>query len=153
MCKDIALAGKIDAEHRARQNLGHGAFCDDLFFLRHRAPNIRGDAHRSRVGLQGAAISSPHCSGDLEIACPCGNRQDYLRRYLAELFKRKRWQVFAKLLTFPPRARLAELIHGCKSITIKHRANVMRWFVWEWVVCEQAIHLVRALEQSIDQSD
>jgi hypothetical protein len=34
------LAGKIDAEHRPRQNLRHGALNGDLFFLRHCAPNI-----------------------------------------------------------------------------------------------------------------
>src|SRR6185437_11147091 len=59
----------------------------------------------------------------------------------------------AKLLTFPPRARVAKLILRCKSIAIKHRANVTRRFVWEWIVCEQAIHFMRALEQSVDQSD
>jgi hypothetical protein len=34
------LAGKIDAEHRPRQNLRHGALRDDLFFLRHCTANI-----------------------------------------------------------------------------------------------------------------
>src|SRR4029077_6390523 len=79
--------------------------------------------------------------------------QDCLRHDLAELFQRKRWQVFAKLFTFPPRARLAKLINRCKSIAIKHRANVTRRFVREWVVCEQAVHFMRALKQSEDQCD
>jgi hypothetical protein len=48
MRKDIALARQIDTEHRARQDVGHSAFSDDLLFLRHRAANIRGKAHRSR---------------------------------------------------------------------------------------------------------
>src|SRR5215208_8055079 len=46
-------------------------------------------------------------------------RRNYPRRDLAELFQRKRWQVFAKLLTFPPSAGLAKLVHGCKTIAIK----------------------------------
>src|SRR5206468_12710809 len=79
--------------------------------------------------------------------------QDCLRLDLAELFQRKRWQISAKLLTFPPRAGLAKLVHRCKAIAIKHRANVMRRSVREWVVCEQAIHVMRALEQSEDQCD
>src|SRR5215471_4166967 len=35
MRKDIALAGEIDAKHCSRQNLRHGAFGNDLLFLRH----------------------------------------------------------------------------------------------------------------------
>src|SRR4029077_4633717 len=65
MRKHIALAGKIDAEHRSRQDLCHSALSDDLFFLRHCAANIRASARRSRLAPpQGAAISSPPLSGD-----------------------------------------------------------------------------------------
>src|SRR5262249_18391267 len=49
MRKHIALARKIDTEHRARQDLSHSAFGDDLFFLRHRAPNIRTKLRGSRI--------------------------------------------------------------------------------------------------------
>src|SRR5947207_6072363 len=81
------------------------------------------------------------------------NREDFLRHDLAELFQRKRWQVFANLLTFPPCAGLAKLVHRCKAIAIKHRANVTRRFMREWVVCEQAVHFMRALKQSEDERD
>src|SRR4029077_8464891 len=77
--------------------------------------------------------------------------QDCLRHDLPELFQRERWQVFAKLLTFPPRAGLAKLVNRCKSIAIKHRANVTRRVVREWVVCEQAVDFMRALKQPVDQ--
>ena len=50
MRKDIALAGKIYAEHRSRQNLRHGAFDNDLFFLRHCAANIRANIGPSKAG-------------------------------------------------------------------------------------------------------
>ena len=100
------------------------------------------DAILQIASPQGAAVSSPPLSSDLEIASALANRQDRPRHDLAELFQRKRWQVFAKLLTFPPRARLAKLINRCKSIAIKHRAYVTRRFVREWVVCEQAIHFM-----------
>jgi hypothetical protein len=43
------LAGKIYAEHRSRQNLRHGAFDNDLFFLRHFAANIRANMGPSRL--------------------------------------------------------------------------------------------------------
>src|SRR5262249_15116673 len=49
MGKDIASAGEIDTKHRARQDVGHSAFGDDLLFLRHRAANIRGNACGSRL--------------------------------------------------------------------------------------------------------
>src|SRR5215510_10644550 len=74
-------------------------------------------------------------------------------RILAELVQRDRWQIFAKLLTFPPRAGLAKLIQGREPIAIKHRANVARRFVREWIVCKQAVHVMRALEQSEEQCD
>src|SRR4051812_12221106 len=133
MCKDVALTGKIDSEHRARQDLGHGAFGDDLFFLR----------HAWRIYFSSAPRSRP---------------PDYVTHGLSasrltELFERKCWQVFAKLLTFPPRAGVAKLIHSCKSITIKHRANVPWRAVGERIVCEQAIHFMRALEQTVNQCD
>src|SRR3954451_19777338 len=133
MCKDVALAGKIDAEHRSRQNLRHSAFGDDLFFLRHQATNIRANAtaFKERRSLVGRAPAARHCRS-------CEKRLSAPR--LTELFQRKCWQVFAQLLTFPPRARSAKLIHCCKSIPIKHRAKVPRRFVREWVVCEQTIH-------------
>ena len=67
MRKDIALAGKIDAEHRSRQNLRHGALRDDLFFLRHCAANIpRQLTPLKASAFQGAAISSPPFLGELE---------------------------------------------------------------------------------------
>jgi hypothetical protein len=49
MGKDIALTGKIDTEHRTRQDLSHSTFGDDLFFFRHRAANIRRNACLSRL--------------------------------------------------------------------------------------------------------
>src|SRR5262245_51676544 len=132
MRKDIALAGKVDAEHRSRQNLRYGTLGDDLLFLRHCAANIRASADRLKSSASnGAAVSSPPLSGDLEIASPWGNRQDCLRYNLAELVQRKRWQIFPKLLTFPPNAGLAKLVHRCKAVAIKHRTNVMRRSVRE----------------------
>ena len=50
-------------------------------------------------------------------------------------------------------AGLVSLINRSKSLAIKHRANVARWFIWEWVACQQAIHFMRALKQSEDQCD
>ena len=55
MRKDIALPGKIDAEHRPRQNLRHSALRNDLFFLRHCAANIP----RQRPALKAAAHVTP----------------------------------------------------------------------------------------------
>jgi len=103
--------------------------------------------------LQGAAVLVRRSQAIWRSPIVEGNREDYLRHDLAELFQRKRWQVFAKLLTFPPRAGVAKRVDRCKSIAIKHRSNVTRRSVWEWVVCEQAVHFVRALEQSVDQCD
>src|SRR6516165_1490899 len=68
MRKDIALAGKIDAEHRSGQNLCHGAFGNDLFFLRHCAANIRASARRSRLAPPRSGGLSPSPLGDLETA-------------------------------------------------------------------------------------
>jgi hypothetical protein len=88
MRKDIALAGKIYAEHRSRQNLRHGAFDNDLFLLRHFAANIRASAASLKAtASQGAAVSSPALSGDLEIVSASGNREDSPRHDLAELFQ------------------------------------------------------------------
>lgn len=36
MGEDVALPGKIDPKHRARQHLRDDSFRDDLFFFRHR---------------------------------------------------------------------------------------------------------------------
>src|SRR6266480_6278924 len=116
MRKDIALAWKIDAEHRSRQNLRYSAFGDDLFFLRHCAANILASARLSRLR------HTPRRHFCRRVA----RTQDCLRHDLAELLQRKRWPVFAKLLTFPPPARLAKLLQRCKAVAIKHRPNVMR---------------------------
>src|SRR3954453_15388878 len=133
MCKDVALTGKIDSEHRARQDLGHGAFGDDLFFLRHAWRIYSSSAPRSR--------SPDYVTHGLSASS------------LTELFERKCWQVFAKLLTFPPRARVAKLIHRRKSIPIKCRTNVMWRLLREGIVCKQAVHFMRTLKQSVDQCD
>src|SRR6266446_4351448 len=143
MRKDIALAGKIDAEHRSRQNLRHSALGDDLLFLRHYTVNIRASARRSRSRYTSRKHSCPRVA----------RTENYPRHDLAELLQRKRLQIFAKLLTFPPCAGLAKLVHRCKAIAIKHRANVTRRFMREWVVCEQAVHFMRALKQSEDERD
>src|SRR5215472_9228944 len=67
MRKNIALAGKINAKHRSRQNLGHGTFGNDLFFLRHRAANILTRARRSRLVPQTSGGSA-----NRENASACG---------------------------------------------------------------------------------
>src|SRR4029077_9912019 len=46
---------------------------------------------------------------------------------------------------------LAKLVNRWKSIAIKHRANVTRRVVREWVVCEQADDFMRDLQQPVDQ--
>jgi hypothetical protein len=56
MRKDIALAGKIDAEHRSRQNLSDGALRDDLFFLCHCAPNIPWTTRGSTMTLSQSGV-------------------------------------------------------------------------------------------------
>ena len=168
MRKDIALARKIDTEHCSRQNLGHRTFGNDLFFLGHCAANITDSAYRSTAALllgsgrrddlaiaprdhelfrRAGVIHEKHCGEAAEryMRGACAP-QSNLCHDLAELFQRKGWHIFAKLLTFPPCAGLAKLIPRGESIAIKHRANVARWFVRERVVCEQAIHVTRALE-------
>ena|SRR5215813_4376668 len=133
MGKDIASAGEIDTKHRARQDVGHSAFGHDLLFLRHRAANIRGNTCGSRLaqarsgGLSSVAVMQTVLSAS---------------RILAELVQRDRWQIFSKLLTFPPRAGLAKLIHGCEAITIKHRPDVARRLVRKRVPREQAAHVM-----------
>src|SRR4029453_14270831 len=64
MGKDIALTGKIDTEHRARQDVSPRAFSDDLFFFRHPAANIRGNVRGSRVARVAipSANAHPHAS-------------------------------------------------------------------------------------------
>src|SRR5690348_512629 len=171
MRKHIALAWKIDAKHRSRQHLGYRAFGNDLFFLRHRAANIRASARRSRRHKLGSARASPARFGALAETPPTslvlinrrtsessrsrGRDRQHARRVrspdqstsrVTELFQRKRWQIFAKLFTFPPRARLAKFVSRCKSIAIEHRTNVMRWFFTKGIVCQQIVHVVRALQ-------
>src|SRR5437667_3495202 len=58
MGEDIALAGKIDTKHRARQHLRHRPFRHDLFFLRHCAKH-----NRRRC------LSQPACGGTLLLEC------------------------------------------------------------------------------------
>ena len=117
MGKHIPLTRKIDTEHGAGQDLSHCAFGYDLFFFRHRAANIRGNASLSRLTL-----------------------------FSTELVQRERWQIFVKLLAFPPRAGLATLVHCCEAVSIKHGSDVARRFIGEWIACQQGAHILRALE-------
>src|ERR1051325_1000424 len=125
MRKDIALAGKIDTKHRSRQNLGHGAFSDDLFLLRHCAANILetprrsttaqvlGSARAWRAGDRASAIAnflaiSHFIRGESEGKHFRQAWRNVLERrvrsleqsasHLPELFQRQCWHVFAKLL-------------------------------------------------------
>ncbi len=70
---------------------------------------------------------------------------------LVELLQRKRWQVFAKLLAFPPRARVTKFVLRRESVAIQCRSNVTWRSVRERVVCEQAIDFMRPLKQSVNQ--
>src|ERR1700731_2271260 len=45
---------------------------------------------------------------------------------LADVFERDAWQIFAKLLTFPPRAGFAMFLHRRETVTIKRRPNIPR---------------------------
>src|SRR5262249_18391268 len=71
----------------------------------------------------------------------------------AQLVPRNRWQVFTKLLSFPPRAGLPKLADRCKAISVKHGADVAWWVFGKRVAREQAAHVMRAFEQPEDQSD
>src|SRR5437773_12554450 len=61
--------------------------------------------------------------------------------FSTELVQRERWQIFAKLLAFPPRPSLAKLVHCCEAVSIKHPPDVARRFIGEWVACERAAHI------------
>ena len=122
MRKDIALAGKIDTEHRSRQNLRHGAL-RDVSVLPDRATNIP----RQRTPLKASAFkerrSLVHRYQAISRSPLRVGAAKILTSRLTELFQRYGRQVFAKFLTFPPRAGLAKFIHRCESVAIKHCSN------------------------------
>src|SRR2546430_6187499 len=123
VCKHIALAAEIDPEHRPRQNLGHGPFRHDLFFLRHR----RGIYPRTvRPSTEPVAVSLCETLR-VEVALRVAERRSYRKMSrLADVFERDAWQVFAEFLTFPPRASFAMFLGSRETIAIKSCANVAR---------------------------
>src|SRR5207245_703205 len=104
VCEHIALAAEIDPEHRPRQNLGHGPFRHDLFFLRHR----RGIYPRTvRPSTEPVAVSLRETLR-VEVALRVPERRGYRKMSSsADVFERDAWQVFAEFLTFPPRSSFA----------------------------------------------
>src|SRR6266496_4713233 len=72
---------------------------------------------------------------------------------LAQLIPRDRRQIFPKFLTFPPRAGLPTLLTVCKTIAIKHRADVVGRLIRERVMRKQSGYIPRSLQQPDDQSN
>jgi hypothetical protein len=88
--EDIALPGKIDPKHCARQHLRNDSFGDDLFFFRHRV----------NYTPTGASLNS--CSH--RPAGPARRTANIGISILSHVFQRDRRQILAKLAPFPPRA-------------------------------------------------
>src|SRR5207237_8563738 len=120
---DALPISEIDPEHRPRQNLGHGPFRHDLFFLRHRREIYPRTVRPSTEPLAGSLCETLR----VEVALRVAERRGYRKMSsLADVFERDARQVFAEFLTFPPRASFAMFLGSRETIAIKGCANVAR---------------------------
>jgi hypothetical protein len=89
---------------------------------------------RQRPFLKGSPwVSSGRCRRE------CLLREHELRpsfkfSILTELVQRYGRQIFREFLAFPPRARLAMLLHSSETVTIKACPNVARRLIWKGIV-------------------
>src|SRR2546421_6774775 len=158
----IALAGNIDTKHRPRQHLRHCSFRNDRSFLWHRAKYIRecaalnrwkifrvsADPPPLRAMTQCAEDSALYSPGSLtalssQLAMGIPNELSILTR----LFERKRRQIFAQLLPFPPRAGLTMFLSGREAVAIKHGANVTGGRIRKRILRKKSFDIAFASQQ------
>src|SRR5439155_22193523 len=144
VCEHIALAAEIDPEHRPRQNLGHGPFRHDLFFLGHRREIYPRTVRPSTEPLAVWLCETRR----VEVALRVAERRGYRKMSsLADVFERDAWQVFAEFLTFPPRASFAMFLGSRETIAIKGRANVARRSLRKWISFKKRCDFCFAMQQ------
>ena len=125
MCKHIALPGKIDPKHRARQYLSYRAFRYDLSFLRHRANYTLERRVAQLADSYRDVVRQPECDARRYFALT------QLIREIVGRYSRSSWRFHQA-----PVCRCSLTV--CKTIAIKHRADVARRFIRKRILRKQS---------------